>query len=98
MLSFSEMLFFILFFKSERKGRVCSCFCFYFEEHLLAFVSQTAKSTTIKFSASSEQENGDFLNLAHLNNIRGKLNDALKIVIYADDNIFLATKWATWNR
>lgn len=66
-------------------------------EHLLAFVSRSTKLTTIKFSASSEQKNGGIFNLTYLNHVRGNLTDALKVVIYADDNIILATKWATHN-
>lgn len=66
-------------------------------EYLSTFVGHSPKLTTIKFSASSEQKNGGIFNLAHLNKLRKNLADALKVVIYADDNIFLATKWATQN-
>lgn len=64
-------------------------------EHLLPFVSRSPKLTTIKFSTSSGQNNSGIFNLVHLNKIRMKLADALKVVIYAEDNIFLATKWST---
>lgn len=66
-------------------------------EHLLIFVTRSPKLTTIKFSAATEQNNCGIFNLAQLNKIRKNVVNTLKIVIYADDNIFLSTKWATRN-
>ncbi|XP_031638016.1 uncharacterized protein LOC116350376 isoform X2 [Contarinia nasturtii] len=41
--------------------------------------------------------NGGILNLSKLNKERGKLGNAWKVVIYLNQNIFLATKWSIGN-
>lgn len=78
-------------------GRLHLCKATY--EHLFVFVSRSPKLTTIKISAIDDVrvKTENIFNLMRLNQAREKLTDALKVVIYADDSIFLATKWATQN-
>lgn len=65
-------------------------------EHLLSFVRHSVKLNTIKISFNADHFDGA-LNLSFLNKQRKQLTNARMVIIYVDDNIFLATKWATRN-
>lgn len=65
---------------------------------LLPFIRCSVKLKYIKiFAQEAEHFKGDIINLEMLNNEREKLFGARKVIIYIEDNVFLATKWTTKN-
>lgn len=67
-------------------------------DDMLAFIRYSPKLKLIKvFPTDNEHFNGGIINLVKLNEERKQLTNAQKIVIYVEDDIFLATKWATDN-
>ncbi|XP_031616889.1 uncharacterized protein LOC116336862 [Contarinia nasturtii] len=64
--------------------------------HMLPFIRYSIKLKHLKIlSTESANFQGDVINLQKLNRERAKLFGARKIVIYIEDNIFLATKWSS---
>lgn len=67
-------------------------------DDMLAFIRRSPKLKVIKiFHKDKEHFNGGILNLVKLNEEREKLLKARKVIIYVEDDVFLATKWATDN-
>ncbi|XP_031634227.1 uncharacterized protein LOC116347672 [Contarinia nasturtii] len=67
-------------------------------DDIMPFIRRSSKLNKIKmFPRTKDSFNSGVLNLTMLNEERAKLAGARKIIIYTSDNIFLATKWATYN-
>ena len=65
-------------------------------EHMLTFIRRSTNLKLIKVLPKDKAHfNGGAINLVALNAERRKLPNARKIVIYIEDNVFLATKWST---
>lgn len=63
-------------------------------EDILPFFRRSTKLNKIKIQYQGEQK---VLNLSMLNKERAKLVGARKMTIYVEDDVYLATKWATKN-
>lgn len=65
-------------------------------DHMLTFIRRSTNLKLIKVIPKDKAHfNGGVINLVALNEERKKLTNARKIVIYIEDNVFLATKWST---
>ncbi|XP_055303132.1 uncharacterized protein LOC129568837 isoform X2 [Sitodiplosis mosellana] len=67
-------------------------------DDMLAFIRRSSQLKLIKvFPRDKEHFNGGVMDLVKLNEVRKKLPNARKLIIYIEDNIFLPTKWNTDN-
>ncbi|XP_055305041.1 uncharacterized protein LOC129569872 [Sitodiplosis mosellana] len=66
-------------------------------EAIVSFIRHSAKLKIIKVAYSFRMSNNteDGLDLAAWNKLREKLTEARKVTMYVEEDVYLATKWAT---
>lgn len=62
---------------------------------VLPFIQRSTKLRTIRIRTSVHGNTNEIMNLPRWNEEREKLAGAFKVTIYVDEDIYLATKWAT---